>query len=123
MLHEHGGDLNVATCAVVRVLCIPSHAKHCLRPSVWSTAVSMILVRDMIRPPIYSDDSKRLHAMVTKYSDDSTGIIIYITPVMNSSVQMIWIRMPNQRHKCKEPWAKSHSNVILMISQSAHLSL
>ena len=25
---EHGGNSNDATCAIVRVLCIPSHAKH-----------------------------------------------------------------------------------------------
>ena len=34
-------------------------------------------------------------------------------------MQMIWIRMPAQRQKCKEPWIKSHSHVITMISQSA----
>ena len=44
LLHLHEGDSNDATCAVVRVLCIPSHAKHCCRPSIWSTTVSMILV-------------------------------------------------------------------------------
>ena len=38
---------------------------------------------------------------------------------MSSSMQMIWIRMPTQRQKCKEPWIKSHSHVITMISQSA----
>ena len=38
---------------------------------------------------------------------------------MSSSVQIIWIRMPAQRQKCKEPWIKSHSHVITMISQSA----
>ena len=38
---------------------------------------------------------------------------------MSSSMQMIWIRMPAQRQKCKEPWIKSHSHVITMISQSA----
>ena len=30
----HGGDSNDATCAVVRVICIPSHAKPCCRPSI-----------------------------------------------------------------------------------------
>ena len=25
-------------------------------------------------------------------------------------MQMIWIRMPAQRQKCKEPWIKSHSH-------------
>ena len=39
-----GCDSNDATCAVVRVLCIPSHAKHCCRRSIWSTAINMILV-------------------------------------------------------------------------------
>ena len=34
-------------------------------------------------------------------------------------MQMIWIRMPAQRQKCKKPWIKSHSHVITMISQSA----
>ena len=34
-------------------------------------------------------------------------------------MQMIWIRMPAQRQKCKEPWIKSHSHVITIISQSA----
>ena len=38
---------------------------------------------------------------------------------VSSSMQMIWIRMPAQRQKCKEPWIKSHSHVITMISQSA----
>ena len=38
---------------------------------------------------------------------------------MISSMQMIWIRMLAQRQKCKEPWIKSHSNLITMISQSA----
>ena len=38
---------------------------------------------------------------------------------MSSSMQMIWIRMPAQRQKCKEPWIKSHSHVITMMSQSA----
>ena len=42
--YTHGCDSNDATCAVVRVLCIPSHAKHCCRRSIWSTAVNMILV-------------------------------------------------------------------------------
>ena len=27
-------------------------------------------------------------------------------------MQIIWIRMPAQRQKCKEPWIKSHSHVI-----------
>ena len=27
-------------------------------------------------------------------------------------VQMIWIRMPAQRQKCKRPWIKSHNHVI-----------
>ena len=31
----------------------------------------------------------------------------------------LWIRMPAQRQKCTEPWIKSHSHVITMISQSA----
>ena len=34
-------------------------------------------------------------------------------------MHMIWIRMPVQRQKCKEPWTKSHRHVITMISQSA----
>ena len=34
-------------------------------------------------------------------------------------MMLIWIRMPAQRQKCKEPWIKSHSHVITMISQSA----
>ena len=34
-------------------------------------------------------------------------------------MQMIWIRMPAQRQKCREPWIKSHSHVITMILQSA----
>ena len=38
---------------------------------------------------------------------------------MSSSMQMIWIRMPAQRQKCKEPCIKSHSHVITMISKSA----
>ena len=33
-------------------------------------------------------------------------------------MQMIWLRMPAQRQKCKEPWIKSHSHVITMISQT-----
>ena len=39
--------------------------------------------------------------------------------LMSSSMQMIWIRLPAQRQKCKEPWIKSHCHVITMISQSA----
>ena len=34
-------------------------------------------------------------------------------------MQMIWIRMPAQRQKCKETWIKFHSHVITMISKSA----
>ena len=34
-------------------------------------------------------------------------------------MQIIWIRMPAQRQKCKEPWITSHSHVITMIAQSA----
>ena len=34
-------------------------------------------------------------------------------------MQTIWIRMPALRQNCKEPWIKSHSHVITMISQSA----
>ena len=33
-------------------------------------------------------------------------------------MQMIWIRRPAQRQKCKEPWIKYHSHVITMISQT-----
>ena len=36
---DHGGDSNDATCAVVRVLSLPLHAKACCRPSI-STVVS-----------------------------------------------------------------------------------
>ena len=43
-VYYHGGDSNDATYAVVQVLCIPSHAKHCCRPSIWSMAVIMILL-------------------------------------------------------------------------------
>ena len=38
---EHGRDSNDATCAVVRVLCIPLHAKTCCRPSI-STVLSYL---------------------------------------------------------------------------------
>ena len=34
-------------------------------------------------------------------------------------MQIIWIRMPAQRQKCKEPWIKSHRHDITMISQLA----
>ena len=34
-------------------------------------------------------------------------------------MQIIWIRMPAQRLKCKEPWTKSHGHGITMTSQSA----
>ena len=45
------------TCAVVRALCIPLHAKPCCRPSIWPAAVNdtsdFAVVRDMIRLSIY----------------------------------------------------------------------
>ena len=43
-LTDHGGDSNDATCAVVRVVYIPLHAKPCCRPTILLTAVNMILV-------------------------------------------------------------------------------
>ena len=41
---------------------------------------------------------------------------------LRGSMQMIWIRMPAQRRKCKGPWIKSHNHVITMISQLAQTS-
>ena len=32
---------------------------------------------------------------------------------MSSSMQMIWIKMPAQRQKCKEPWIRSHSHLTI----------
>ena len=39
---------------------------------------------------------------------------------MNLSMQMIWIRIPAQKQKCKGPLIKSLSHVITICSQSQH---
>ena len=45
-----GGDSNDPTCAVNQVICIPSHAKLCGCPSLWSMAVYMS--HGMRKPPM-----------------------------------------------------------------------
>ena len=63
----YGGDSNDVTCAVVRVLCIPLHAKACCRSST-STVVFCLGRQQNLRLSIIcdSDDSSVLHVMVYK---------------------------------------------------------